>query len=116
MAQNRGHELQGQVAIITGAGRGIGAAIALGLAELGATAVLCGRNRKPLDATAANVVSAGGKAIVLECDVTNLRSVERAVEEVEATLRRVDVLVNNAGIGDSEVHCISWRPRVGTPS
>ncbi len=99
MAQNNGRELQGQVAIITGAGRGIGAAIALRLAGLGSTAVLCGRSRKPLDATAGNIVNAGGRAMVLECDVTNLRSVEHAVEEVEATLRRVDVLVNNAGIG-----------------
>jgi|SRR5579872_902199 len=91
--------LAGQVAVITGAGRGIGAAIAAQLAALGATAVLCGRTPAHLDATANAISKAGGQARALQCDVTDLRSVEAAAAEVHKTLRRLDILVNNAGVG-----------------
>jgi 3-oxoacyl-[acyl-carrier protein] reductase len=90
--------LAGQVAVITGAGRGIGAAIARKLASLGATALLCGRSRSPLESTAAAISKAGGHAQVAECDVTDLRSVEKVAALVEQTFGRVDILVNNAGI------------------
>jgi len=91
--------LAAQVAVITGAGRGIGAAIACTLAGLGATAVLCGRARPALESTAQAIAGAGGKAEVLPCDVTHLDSVEAASQQVESSLGRVDILVNNAGIG-----------------
>jgi 3-oxoacyl-[acyl-carrier protein] reductase len=91
--------LAGQVAVITGAGRGIGAAIALELSSLGATAVLCGRTRATLDSAAHAIAAAGGKAEVIPCDVTSLESVEAAARRVEASFGRVDILVNNAGIG-----------------
>lgn len=91
--------LNGQTAIITGAGRGIGAAIAVKLAGLGATAVLCGRNRKPLETTAETISAAGGRGVVRECDVTDLCSVETTASELENTFGRIDILVNNAGIG-----------------
>jgi 3-oxoacyl-[acyl-carrier protein] reductase len=91
--------LSGQVAVITGAGRGIGAAIAAKLASLGATAVLCGRTQSTLDATATQIVNAGGKAEVIPCDVTVLHQLEYAAARVESTFGRIDVLVNNAGIG-----------------
>jgi 3-oxoacyl-[acyl-carrier protein] reductase len=91
--------LAGQVAVVTGAGRGIGAAIAAKLAHLGATAVLCGRNREPLQATADGISKAGGQAKSLPCDVTDLRSVEAAATQVDKTLGRIDILVNNAGVG-----------------
>jgi 3-oxoacyl-[acyl-carrier protein] reductase len=91
--------LAGQVAVITGAGRGIGAAIASKLAHLGATVVLCGRTRGPLQSTADAISQAGGQAEVLPCDVTDLRSLEAAAAHVGDTLRRVDILVNNAGVG-----------------
>jgi 3-oxoacyl-[acyl-carrier protein] reductase len=91
--------LAGQVAVITGAGRGIGAAIAHELSNLGATAVLCGRTRATLESTAQAIAEAGGKSEVIACDVTNLQSVEAAARRVEAGFRRVDILVNNAGIG-----------------
>lgn len=91
--------LGGQVAVITGAGRGIGAAIARTLAELGATTVLCSRSRETLDSTARSINQAGGKAEVLPCDVTQLSSVDAAAKRVESSFGRVDVLVNNAGIG-----------------
>src|SRR5271163_1282144 len=90
--------LAGQVAVVTGAGRGIGAAIARALSSLGATAVLCGRTRAALDSAAQAVTQAGGKAEAVDCDVTSLRSVEAAAGRVEALFGRVDILVNNAGI------------------
>ena len=89
----------GQVAVITGAGRGIGAAIARRLATMGAVAVLCGRKRAPLDSTASVISQAGGKIHVVECDVTDLSSVGRMAADVERTFGRTDILVNNAGIG-----------------
>ena len=91
--------LAGQVAVITGAGRGIGAAIAAKLARLGATVVLCGRTRGPLDSTAGAISKAGGQAEALECDVTDLHSVEAVAAHVDETLGRLDILVNNAGVG-----------------
>jgi len=91
--------LDGQVAIITGAGRGIGAAIASRLGRMGAAAVLCGRTRASLDATAETIRKEGGRAEVIECDVTDLRSVEAMAEQVNAALGRIDILVNNAGLG-----------------
>jgi 3-oxoacyl-[acyl-carrier protein] reductase len=91
--------LAGQVAVITGAGRGIGAAIAHELSNLGATAVLCGRTRDALELSAQAIAQAGGKAEVVVCDVTSLPSVESAAMRVETSLGRVDILVNNAGVG-----------------
>lgn len=91
--------LTGQVAIITGAGRGIGAAIARKLSDLDASTVLCGRTRSQLDSVAQKIVQAGGKAQVIPCDVTNLQSVEKTAEQIESSFGRLDILVNNAGIG-----------------
>ncbi len=91
--------MAGQVAVITGAGRGIGAAIARSLASLGATSVLCGRTRASLLATASQIATLGGQAQVAECDVTDLASVQAAAARTEHALGRLDILVNNAGIG-----------------
>ena len=97
--KDEGHALAGQVAVITGAGRGIGAAIAHELSRLGATAVLCGRTRAALESSAQAIAQAGGKAEVVPCDVTSLPSVEAAAKHVEASFGRLDILVNNAGVG-----------------
>src|SRR5580692_1501071 len=91
--------LDGQVTVVTGGGRGIGAAIAQELSSLGTIAVLCGRARAPLESTAQAISQSGGKAEVVVCDVTTLQSVEAAAQHVEASCGRVDILVNNAGIG-----------------
>ena len=91
--------LSGQVAVITGAGRGIGAAIARTLAALGTTTVLLGRTQATLDETARAITETGGKAEVIPCDVTVLHQLEYAAARVESTFKRVDVLVNNAGVG-----------------
>jgi NAD(P)-dependent dehydrogenase (short-subunit alcohol dehydrogenase family) len=91
--------LAGQVAVITGAGRGIGAAIASRLASFGVRVVLCGRSREPLETTAAAIQNSGGQSAVMECDVADLHSVEALAQRVERTFSKIDILVNNAGIG-----------------
>jgi 3-oxoacyl-[acyl-carrier protein] reductase len=91
--------LDEQVAVVTGAGRGIGAAIAQSLATLGATVVLCARTTAALESTAKTIAANGGKAEAVQCDVTQLASVETAAKRVEKSFGRVDILVNNAGIG-----------------
>ena len=91
--------LAGQVAVITGGGRGIGAAVALKLAGLGAEVALCGRTQASLDEIATQIRSSGGTAVALPCDVMDLDSVESAAKEVERRFGRLDILVNNAGVG-----------------
>jgi 3-oxoacyl-[acyl-carrier protein] reductase len=91
--------LNGQIALVTGAGRGIGAAIAQKLAALGATAVLCGRTLNTLEQTAAAIRSAGGQVRVEQCDVSNLASVQALAASIEQTFGQLDILVNNAGVG-----------------
>jgi NAD(P)-dependent dehydrogenase (short-subunit alcohol dehydrogenase family) len=91
--------LSGQTAVVTGAGRGIGAAIAEKLASLGANVVLCGRTEKHLLATASAISGAEGKAQVRPCDVSDLGSVDALATWVEQTFGRLDILVNNAGVG-----------------
>lgn len=91
--------LSGQTAVVTGAGRGIGAAIAEKLASLGANVVLCGRTEKHLQTTASAISGTGGKARVRQCDVSDLGSVDALATWVEQTFGRLDILVNNAGVG-----------------
>lgn len=99
MKDANGSPLENQVALVTGAGRGIGAAIARKLASLGATVVLCGRSRPPLDETAGAIAETGGRAEVAPCDVTDHDAVHSVASMVERRFKRLDVLVNNAGIG-----------------
>ena len=105
-ASDNSHSLDGQVAVITGAGRGIGAAIACRVSSLGAIAVLCGRRHAALESTAHAITQAAGKAVVVPCDVTSLASVENAASQVEKLFGRLDILVNNAGVrgGDGPLH------------
>jgi len=99
MMGGAGSGMDGRVAVITGGGRGIGAAIGSKLASLGAVAVLCGRSRAPLESTVAAIKTAGGQAEALECDVTDLRSVEALAAHIDRKFGKTDILVNNAGIG-----------------
>lgn len=87
----------GQVALITGAGRGIGRAIALAVAELGITCVLTARTPEGLAETAALVHQRGGKAHTLLADLTDPAAPERIVSETLAQFGRLDILINNAG-------------------
>ena len=90
-------ELAGQVALVTGGGRGIGANIARELAGAGARVAVAARSRDQVESVSEEV---GG--IALELDVTDQGAVERAVEEVERQLGPLDLLVANAGIGGPE--------------
>ena len=91
--------LQGQVAVVTGGGRGIGAAIARKLADLGATTVIVGRTRQALESVAEQIRQAGGACDPAVCDVTSLPDLERLATHVHQSWGRADILVNNAGIG-----------------
>jgi 3-oxoacyl-[acyl-carrier protein] reductase len=91
--------LYGQTAVVTGAGRGIGAAIACKLAGLGAHVFVCGRTQFHLDRTVESIHSAAGSAEALACDVTNLGSVQEAARIVQLRRQRCDILINNAAIG-----------------
>jgi 3-oxoacyl-[acyl-carrier protein] reductase len=91
--------LAGCASLVTGAGRGIGAAIARKLAALGSAAVLLGRTESHLRETAHAIAESGGKAEVIPCDVTDLKQLESAAAHVDRDFGRLDILVNNAGIG-----------------
>jgi NAD(P)-dependent dehydrogenase (short-subunit alcohol dehydrogenase family) len=90
--------LAGQRAVVTGAGRGIGRAIALAFAREGARVVLFARSRKQLDAVAAEINSAGPQASVVAGDLTRDSEVESLRQTVFNELGGIDVLVNNAGV------------------
>ena len=97
-------QMKGMVAIVTGASRGLGKAIALAYAAEGATVVACARPGSPTglagsaDDTAAEIQANGGQALGIPCDVTNETQVKAMVERVTQTFGRIDVLVNNAGL------------------
>ncbi|HYW22298.1 MAG TPA: 3-oxoacyl-[acyl-carrier-protein] reductase [Nodularia sp. (in: cyanobacteria)] len=91
--------LQGQVAIITGASRGIGRAIALELASQGATIVVNYANSSgAADTVVAEISAAGGQAIALQADVSKVDQVDTLISTVMDKFQRVDIFVNNAGI------------------
>lgn len=90
--------LAGQVAIVTGAGRGIGRAIAGAFAREGAAVVLAARSVPELDRVAREIEQAGGRALVVPTDARHEASVEALVRRALAEWRQVDVLVNAAGV------------------
>ncbi|MBI1847571.1 MAG: SDR family NAD(P)-dependent oxidoreductase [Candidatus Rokubacteria bacterium] len=90
--------LAGQVALVTGAGRGIGRAVAVALAAEGAAVALAARSRADLAEAAAAVKDAGGRALAIPVDVTQDAEVEALVEQVLSELGRLDVLVTAAGV------------------
>jgi 7-alpha-hydroxysteroid dehydrogenase len=89
--------IDGKVAIVTGAGRGIGAACARGLAEAGADVVLASRTREQLDEVAAEIRAMGRRAIVVPTDVVDNDAVAALVPAAVEEFGRVDIVINNAG-------------------
>ncbi len=90
--------IEGRRALVTGGGRGIGAAVALALAEAGADIAVAGRTLADLEGVAGRVRDLGRKSVAVRSDVTRVLEVEQMVAEAEASLGPLDILVNNAGI------------------
>jgi gluconate 5-dehydrogenase len=90
--------LQGRIALVTGSSAGIGCALAIGMAEAGAEVIVNGRSADKVDAVAAQIKAAGGKAHGAIFDVTDGAEVRVQVARLEAEVGPIDILVNNAGI------------------
>ncbi len=96
---NDSKPLHEQVAVVTGGSRGIGAAIAMRLAAMGARVIFTGRDRKSLDRMEAEIQKTGGQAEGCQYDVTSMSQVAELASYVAKNYGRVDILVNNAGTG-----------------
>jgi NADP-dependent 3-hydroxy acid dehydrogenase YdfG len=103
-------KLAGKVAWITGAGSGIGEAAALALAEDGATVILTGRRRDPLEDVARRIHNAAGQAHVQPADLTDKEQVRRVGDFIKSTFDRLDILVNNAGVNILDRHWNKLTP------
>jgi NADP-dependent 3-hydroxy acid dehydrogenase YdfG len=101
-------ELQGTVALVTGASSGIGEATALALAEQGAAVAIAARRANRLEKLAGTIAQAGARALVLEADVSSKEQAHAAVQRTVSELGRLDILINNAGV-------MLLGPAVGAP-
>lgn len=91
-----GLRLAGRVAVVTGAGQGLGKSIAAALADEGAAVALLGRTRQKVVDVSEELLGKGHKSIAVQCDVADRGSVDSAVAETLATYGRIDILINNA--------------------
>ena len=91
-------DLTGRVALVTGAGRGIGKAIALELAACGADIIFTNRNKELADATKADIEALGRKCLAAQADVADPEAIDALVKQATETFPSLDILVNNAGI------------------
>jgi len=96
---NAGSAVEGKVALITGASRGIGLAIARSLAGLGAKVALCARDPQKLEAAAAGLKRAGASVAAIPADIRNANEIASLVRETGQSLGPIEILINNAGIG-----------------
>lgn len=103
-------KLAGKVAWVTGAGSGIGEAAALALASEGATIVLTGRRREPLESVAGRIREDGGTAHVQPADLMRAAQAQKAGAFIKDTLGRLDILINNAGLNILERHWDKLTP------
>ena len=91
-------DLQGKIAIVTGASGGIGQAVAVAMAEAGADVAICGQNQERLAATAEKVAATGCRVQSHALNISQAESVQKMVEAVQQSWGRIDIMVNNAGI------------------
>ena len=108
-----------KIALVTGAGTGVGKAVATALAKAGYNLVLAGRRKEPLDETATIVNAAGTQALVVPTDVSKRESIVALFDKVKSSFGRLDVLFNNAGIGAppvpfEDVTVEQWKAVVDT--
>ena len=101
-AAERSMSLEGQVAIVTGSGRGIGRAIALAYAQAGADVVVTARSQEQIDAVCEEIIEAGGTAVAIRADVTNRNDVEALIARTIEQFGRLDIVVANAGATSPE--------------
>lgn len=112
------NQLQGRIALVTGASRGLGQAMAIALAGAGARLALVGRDRAKLEETARAIRELGAEAEIFPADVTDEQQVRRLAADVEAGLGRVQILINNAGMNIrktvTEFTLAEWRQVMDT--
>jgi NAD(P)-dependent dehydrogenase (short-subunit alcohol dehydrogenase family) len=90
---------KGEVAFVTGGGRGIGRAVSVALARTGMKVAACSRTLSDVEEVAEMIVKEGGTALPLKCDVANPKDVEETFKKAAASFGPIDLLVNNAGVG-----------------
>src|SRR4030042_2917211 len=95
-------DLTGKVAIVTGGYHGIGKGIAEGLAEAGADIVICARNYDRCVEACTEIEKMGVKALPIRCDIRKSEEVENLVTQIVREMGKMNILVNNAGVGGSE--------------
>ena len=110
------HPLAGKVALVTGASSGIGEATALALSMAGADVAIVARRAERLKALAERIEKAGGKVFAIEADIARANSAQGLVNDVLAHGKRLDIIVNNAGVmllsPVSEAHSEDWRQMI----
>lgn len=92
------YQLKGKIALVTGAGQGIGRAAAVSLARSGADVILCGRTLDKLEKAAKEVEAAGAKALPIQMDICSIDDINHAVAKGVEVFGHIDVLINSAGI------------------
>lgn len=97
-------ELKDKVAVVTGAGRGLGKQMSLALAKAGAHIVAAARTREQIEGTAAEVRELGRRAIAVPIDVTDSKQCDGLIERCLGEFGRIDIMLSNAGIGDARGH------------
>jgi NAD(P)-dependent dehydrogenase (short-subunit alcohol dehydrogenase family) len=110
--------MQAKIAVVTGAGTGVGRAAALALADGGFDVVLAGRRQEPLDRVAGEVTAKGRQALAVSTDVADAASVEALFARVREAFGRIDLLFNNAGMGApaipfDELTAAQWQAVIG---
>lgn len=117
---SEGFDLNGKIALVTGAGQGLGKSFAKALSKAGATVVIMARNYDRLIRTAEEITIESGKDVYpVQVDITNEDSVASAVKYIRDSLKHIDILVNNAALGRSDVPLQdetldSWNTIIGT--